>query len=132
MTKVFTSITKGAPTIQGNINVIPNKRYLVDVEIVVSSHHEYADITLDGKNFGSCNPSYSCAWHNCTERLNGTHVERQGINSTDGIILFEATYSHTFFSKYSALTCTVDGFTGTAIVRVTLIPENDNSTYSLN
>ena len=83
---------------------------------------EYADITLDGKNFGRCNPSsndYTCTWHNCSEMVHGTNVERQAITSLDGVILFKASYNR---HVNQARTCTVDSFTGTAIVRVTLTP----------
>ena len=132
MTKVFTDSTTTAPIIQENINVIPHQRYLIDVEIVITdteSHDEYADITLDGNNVGRCNPSladHTCTWHSCNATNHHGHVERQGITSTNGVIAFEAKYSR---AVNQATTCTMDGATGTAIVRVTLAPEKRNGTY---
>ena len=124
---MFTDSSTRAPTIQENINVIPHQSYIVDVEIVITDTQqslEYADITLDGKNFGRCNPSlpdHSCTWHNCSVMTHGTNIKRQVITSTDGVIVFKAKYSS---DVDQAQTCTVDGETGTAIVRVTLTPNN--------
>ena len=124
---MFTDSSTRAPTIQENINVIPHQSYIVDVEIVITdteASHEYADITLDGKNFGRCNPSlsdHSCTWHNCSVMTHGTNVKRQVITSPDGVIVFKAKYSS---GVNQAQTCSVDGATGTAIVRVTLTPTN--------
>ena len=107
--------------------MIPHQGYIVDVEIVITDtgeSFEYADITLDGKNFGRCNPSlsdHSCTWHNCSVMSQGTNVKRQVITSTDGVIVFKAKYSS---DVDQAQTCSVDGATGTAIVRETLTPTN--------
>ena len=83
---------------------------------------EYADITFDGRDFGRCNPSladHTCTWHSCNVTTHGTNVERQLIASTDGVIAFKAQYSRDVDQSRK---CTMDGATGTAIVRVRLIP----------
>ena len=126
---MFTDSRTTAPTIQENINVIPNQRYLVDVEIVITDtehRDEYADITFDGKNFGRCNPSlpdHTCTWHSCNVTTHGSNVERQAITSTNGVVAFKAKYSRDVDQSRK---CTLDGATGTAIVRVTLTPEKRN------
>ena len=131
MTKLFTDSRTRAPIIQENINVIPHQSYLVDVDIVITdteTRTEYADITLDGKSFGRCNPSlpdHRCTWHNCSVMTHGTNVDRQPITSVDGVIQFKAQYSS---DVDQSRTCTVDGETGTAIVRVKLTPEKQNGT----
>ena len=132
---MFTDSSTTAPIIQENIKIIPNQKYLVDVEIVITDtehRDEYADITFDGKNFGKCNPSladHTCTWHSCNLTTHGTNVERQPITSTDGVIAFKAKYSSDVDQSRK---CTVDGATGTAIVRVTLIPEKRNGKYIMN
>ena len=108
--------------------------YLVDVEIVITdtyASNEYADIIFDGKNFGRCNPSladHNCTWHSCNVTIHGTNVERQAIKSTNGVIAFKANYSR---DVDQSRTCTVDGVTGTAIVRVTLTPKKRNGISSI-
>ena len=132
---MFTDTRTTAPIIQENINVIPNQRYLVDIEIVITdteTDKEYADMTLDGKNFGRCNPSLAdntCTWHSCNDTGHFDHVERQAITSTNGVISFKAQYSR---EVNIASGCHVDGVSGTAIVRVTLTPEKRNGKYIFN
>ena len=125
MQKVFYSNTTVAPMIKENIYVIPHQSYLVDVEIVHSdtdNENEYADITFDGQDFGRCNPNgheFKCTWHNCSEENHGSNVPRRSINSTFGIIKFEAAYSRNVDADPS---CNANGVKWTAIVRVTLTP----------
>ena len=50
---------KAGPAVTGSISVLRNIPYLVGIEVVrtdTDNEHEHIDISIDGKNFGRCNP----------------------------------------------------------------------------
>ena len=109
---------------------MPHQNYLVAIEILhtdTNAPDVYADITLDGINFGRCNPKgirFKCSWHDCSlPTYYGTNVPKRLINSTNGVILFKAAYSYSYGYAYGHEECSVNGVSGAAFARVTLTPE---------
>ena len=60
------------------------------------SEDEYAEIFIDGKTIGTCNPDgpqQQCTYFSCTQPNYGQSVPRQIVSSTTGVIEFRAKYS---------------------------------------
>ena len=112
------------------MNVIPNLAYHVRVEIQrtdTDGSNEHADITIDGKRFGRCNPTGSndCGWHDCSSS-NSMYV--RDFFSNDGVVDFRASYSRDVDS--GGRLCTYNGISTYGIARVTLTPKNGNVIFS--
>ena len=112
------------PVVEGFISVVPNQRYEVFIEIVltdVDHSIEYADISVDDVNFGRCNPDQNIdcnAWYDCTRTSHGTNVPRREITSISGRVKIIAKYNtHVHRSG-----CKWNGKDLSGIVRVTMTP----------
>lgn len=98
--------------------------YSFEVDIMrtdTDSSSEYAEIFIDGKSMGTCNPDGpqdACTYFPCTQINHNQGVPRQMISSTTQTILFRARYSSgvNVFKD-----CTSGGFTGPGIARVKLL-----------
>ena len=104
------------PLINGHVLVEANKMYSVKVELMLTDldgSSEYADIIIDGIDFGRCNPSgtqMSCEWYTCTEKQ---------VSISNSIISVNIQYG----SEVGDLgKCTSDGQTGHGVARITLTP----------
>ena len=104
------------PLIDGHVLVEANKIYSVKVELMLTDldgSSEYADIIIDGIDFGRCNPSgtqMSCEWYTCTEKQ---------VSISNSIISVNIQYG----SEVGDLgKCTSDGQTGHGVARITLTP----------
>ena len=104
------------PLINGYVLVEVNKIYSIKVELMLTDldgSSEYADIIIDGIDFGRCNPSgtqMSCEWYTCTEKQ---------VSISNSIISVNIQYG----SEVGDLgKCTSDGQTGHGVARITLTP----------
>ena len=98
---------------------MPNKMYGVKVELMMTdldTTSEYADITIDGVNYGTCNPSgsqMSCQWYTCTG------LSQSQVTTASSSVSIQIQYS----SGVNDLgDCTADGLSGHGVARITLIP----------
>ena len=115
---------KAGPAVTGSISVLRNIPYLVGIEVVrtdTDNEHEHIDISIDGKNFGRCNPTghNDCSWYNCSTMSPDNQIE---IRSSNGRLDFRASFSPSVDS--GGRFCSWNGIETYGIVRVTMTPKN--------
>ena len=73
------------PTYDSVINIVPNVRYHLQVEVLrndlASSSERVSRITLDGVNIGDCNPDgadYDCTFFDCHNTIRTKHIFTNG------------------------------------------------------
>lgn len=111
-----TNSPTNGPLISGYVSVEANEIYSVKVELMLTDldgSSEYADVTIDGIDFGRCNPSgsqMSCEWYTCTEKQ---------VSTSSSIVSVKVQYG----SEVGDLgKCSSDGQTGHGVARITLTP----------
>ena len=85
------------PLVVGSLAASPNVLYLASVEVVrtdLDSSSEYLNITINGEDFGTCNPTGSndCSWALCSDYTSNGRYNR-AISSPDGAFTVRAQFS---------------------------------------
>ena len=109
-----------APLVVGTLAASPNVLYLASVEVVradLDASSEFVDITINGENFGTCNPTDSndCSWALCSDYTSNGRYNR-AISSATGSFTITAQFSDQVDSGGS----TCDPWKTYGIVRFTL------------
>ena len=86
-----------APLVVGTLAASPNVLYLASVEVVradLDASSEFVDITINGENFGTCNPTDSndCSWALCSDYTSNGRYNR-AISSATGNFAIRAQFS---------------------------------------
>ena len=114
--------TVRGPLVVGSLTASPNVLYLASVEVVrtdLNDYHKFVSITINGEDFGTCNPTGSddCSWARCsTYTYNGRY--NKAISSPTGNFTIRAQFS------YSSYPRKCDPWETYGIVRFTLEPGN--------
>ena len=113
-----------APLVVGTLAASPNVLYLASVEVVradMDASSEFVNITINGENFGTCNPTDSndCSWALCSDYTSNGRYNR-AISSATGSFAIRAQFSIEVNS--GGKTCSPWQTYG--IVRFTLTPGN--------
>ena len=112
------------PLVVGSLVASPNVLYLASVEVVradMDASSEYVDITINGEDFGTCNPTDSndCSWALCSNYTSNGRYNR-AISSATGNFAIRAQFS--IQVDHGGKTC--DPWQTYGIVRFTLTPGN--------
>ena len=86
-----------APLVVGTLAASPNVLYLASVEVVradMDASSEFVNITINGENFGTCNPTDSndCSWALCSDHTSNGRYNRT-ISSATGNFAIRAQFS---------------------------------------
>ena len=108
------------PLVVGSLAASPNVLYLASVEVVradLDASSEFASITINGEDFGTCNPTGSndCSWALCSDYTSNGRYNR-AISSATGSFTITAQFSDQVDSGGS----TCDPWKTYGIVRFTL------------
>ena len=112
------------PRVVGSLAASPNVLYLASVEVVrteLDAASEFVNITINGEDFGICNPTGSndCSWALCSDYTSNGRYNR-AISSATGSFTITAQFSDEVDSGGS----TCDPWKTYGIVRFTLTPGN--------
>ena len=108
------------PMVNGSLVASPNVSYLASVEVVrtdLDSTSEFVTITINGEDFGICNPTgnNNCSWALCSDYTSNGRYNR-AISSATGSFTITAQFSDEVDSGGS----TCDPWKTYGIVRFTL------------
>ena len=86
-----------APLVVGTLAASPNVLYLASVEVVradMDASSEFVNITINGEDFGTCNPTDSndCSWALCSDYTSNGRYNR-AISSATGSFAIRAQFS---------------------------------------
>ena len=85
------------PLVVGSLAASPNVLYLASVEVVradLDASSEFVNVTINGENFGTCNPTDSndCSWALCSDYTSNGRYNRT-ISSATGNFAIRAQFS---------------------------------------
>ena len=112
------------PMVNGSLVASPNVSYLASVEVVrtdLDSTSEFVTITINGEDFGICNPTgnNNCSWALCSDYTsNGRY--NTSISSPDGVFTIRAKFDNQV--NNGSTFC--DPWKTYGVVRFTLKPGN--------
>ena len=131
MLLLFGADAVSGPMVNGSLVASPNVSYLANVEVVrtdLDASSEYVNITINGEDFGTCNPSGTndCTWANCSDYTsNGRY--NTAISSPDGTFTISAKFS----TEVNSGGKTCDPWKTYGVVRFTLNIVPGNRIYSI-
>ena len=117
VTVMTTQSSSSGPRLQKNIDVVANEIYNVQVEVMttdLSSSSQFADVSIEGRNVGRCNPEPIYQWDSCIWWI--CPISPSQVSSSTTSLSIQLQYS----SSVSGGSCTYNGQSTMAIARVTL------------